>query len=108
MDPGISKLTTSMSQQFEGELSIDEIHQTLISMKNNKSPGLDGYTVELFQTYLEKITNFCIEVFELCIDSIQNILYTEVGVISLIPKGNKKIKRPISLLSVFYNKVLLV
>ena len=105
-DPDISKLTASMSQKLEGELSIDEVHQALINMKNNKSPGLDGYTVEFFKHFWKELHIFLVRYLNSAYSS--GMSYTQkLGVITLIPKGKKdrhylKNWRPISLLNVVY------
>ena len=105
-DPDISKLTASMSQKLEGELSIDEVHQALINIKNNKSPGLDGYTVEFFKHFWKELHIFLVRYLNSAYSS--GMSYTQkLGVISLIPKGKKdrhylKNWRPISLLNVVY------
>ena len=43
-----SKLSDKDSHDLEGEILYSEIALTLTNMKNNKSPGLDGFTVECF------------------------------------------------------------
>ena len=39
------------AQDLEGEILYSELAFALIYMKNNKSPGLDGFTVELFKFF---------------------------------------------------------
>ena len=41
-----NKLSDEKSATLEGEISYTEIANALKNMKNNKSPGLDGFTVE--------------------------------------------------------------
>lgn len=43
-----SKLSDQDAEKLEGEISYLELANTLKNMKNNKSPGLDGFTVEFF------------------------------------------------------------
>ena len=57
-DVGINKLSNSMSQKLEGELSIDEVYHALKNMKNNKSPGLDGFTAEFFKHFWKELHIF--------------------------------------------------
>ena len=105
-DVGINKLTNSLSQKLEGELSIDEVHQALKNMKNNKSPGLDGFTVEFFKYFWKELHIFLVRYLNSAY--LSGMPYTQkLGVISLIPKGNQdrhylKNWRPISLLNVVY------
>ena len=44
----IPKLDTHMKESLEGQLTLDEISLAIKNMKNIKSPGLDGFTVEFF------------------------------------------------------------
>ena len=41
-----NKLSDEESQDLEGEIKYSELGTSLKNMKNNKSPGLDGFTVE--------------------------------------------------------------
>ena len=47
-----SKLSDKDSQDLEGEILYSELASALKNMKNNKSPGLDGFTVEFFLFFL--------------------------------------------------------
>jgi len=42
----------------EGNISLNELTDALNSMKLNKSPGLDGLTVEFSKTFWEKYHHF--------------------------------------------------
>ena len=43
-----SKLSDKEPQELEGEITYSELTSALRNMKNNKSPGLDGFKVEFF------------------------------------------------------------
>ena len=47
MVENISTLTLREKFSHEGEITLDEASLALKSMKNNKSPGSDGFSVEL-------------------------------------------------------------
>ena len=47
----IKKLSDKESQELEGEISYSELTFALKNMKNDKSPGLDGFTVEFFKFF---------------------------------------------------------
>ena len=47
-----NKLSDEKSASLEGDISYTEIANALKNMKNDKSPGLDGFTVDLFQVFL--------------------------------------------------------
>ena len=101
------KLSDDEANSLEGNIALEEAATVLNSMKNNKSPGSTGFTVEFFKffwkdlgVFLVKSINYGFQIKEL--SSTQ-----KEGVITCIPKGNKCKKyiqnwRPISLLNVSY------
>lgn len=103
----IPKLTPLETQKIEGNLTYTEMLNSLKRMKNNTSPGNDGFTVEFFKFFwndigilLVRSINYAFSIGELSATQKQ-------GVITCIPKGNKdkallKNWRPISLLNVSY------
>ena len=46
-----NKLTIEESEKLEGDIKIDELSNALKNMKNEKSPGLDGFTVEFYKFF---------------------------------------------------------
>ena len=44
----IPTLTLQEKTSLEGKITLDEASAALKNMKNNKSPGYDGFTVEFF------------------------------------------------------------
>ena len=109
-DYSVPKLSKKNAELLEGKITYKELTSAMKSMKNNKSPGTDGFSVEFFKVFwlnlghhLLRSVNYSFEVGELSITQKQ-------GVITILPKGNKpreflKNWRPISLLNVTY-KVL--
>lgn len=102
-----SKLTVEERDKLEGEISIEEILFVLKKMKNNKSPGSDGFSVEFFKFFHKDI----IEFIKRAINEGYRIGTLSVtqkqGLITCIPKGDKsrellKNWRPITLLNVIY------
>ena len=104
---GIPKLTEDQKQITKGLITYDECLKSLKSMKNGKTPGLDGISADFYKF-------FWIDISDIVLDSInyafiKNEMSTDqrMGLISLSPK-KKKIKtalknwRPITLLSVDY------
>ena len=51
-------LTDIESSSLEGEITADEISKVLRNMKNNKSPGSDGFTVEFFKFFFKDFKHF--------------------------------------------------
>ena len=55
----VNKLDINQSYSLEGSLSYDEVSSTLKNMKNDKSHGGDGFTVNFFKMFWGKIGFFC-------------------------------------------------
>ena len=51
-------LTQLERSKIEGEITEDEIAHVLKNMKNNKSPGSDGFTVEFFKFFFKDLKTF--------------------------------------------------
>ena len=47
----IKKLNKEQAREMEGYLSIDELGMTLKNTKNNKAPGLDGFSFEFLKVF---------------------------------------------------------
>ena len=57
-DENLKKLTNDKKESIEGELTLTEIAFSLKKMKNDKSPGLDGFTREYFKFFWIKLKYF--------------------------------------------------
>ena len=95
----VEKLNQIETDSLEGPLTITELSNTLSNMKNNKTPGIDGFPAYFYKFVLRSI-NQCYETGELSTTMKQ-------AIISCLPKGDKpreflKNWRPISLLNVTY------
>lgn len=102
-----SKLSDKDSQDLEGEILYSELAFALKNMKNNKSPGLDGFTVEFFKFFWVDIGLFILKSLNYGYRTGSLSITQKQGVITCIPKPNKsrcdlKNWRPISLLNVIY------
>ena len=53
-----NKLSNQASEKLEGEISFSELLNALKNMKNDKSPGLDGFTIEFFKILLARFGEF--------------------------------------------------
>ena len=102
-----SKLSDHDSEKVEGEITHNELGETLKNMKNGKSPGQDGFTVEFLKFFWIDISSFVLRSLNYGY-RIGNLSVTQKqGIITCIPKPNKcrqtlKNWRPISLLNVVY------
>ena len=77
----------------EGKVSILECEQALKGMKNNKSPGYDGLTVEFYKTFWQDLSDLMINSFH---ESFHNGKLSEMqntSVLSLIHKKNECTKK---------------
>ena len=104
---GAVTLNEEENQKLEGEISLTEIATTLKNMKNNKSPGPDGFTTEFFKFFFIDIGQFLRRSFNESFTSGSLPITQYQGVITCIPKEGKpkqflKNWRPISLLNVTY------
>ena len=101
------KLSDKQSASLEGELSYTEIANALKNMKNSKSPGLDGFTVEFFKKFWIDIGIFILRSLNYGNRNGSLTITQKQGLITCLPKPNKsrlslKNWRPISLLNVIY------
>ena len=103
----IRKLSMNESKTLEGKITQKELNLALKNMKNNKSPGPDGFTVEFYKTFWAEICTFMLRSINYGFDHSNLSDSQKLGHISLLPKGNKPREfignwRPISLLNVSY------
>ena len=106
-DQSINKLSNIDQIKCEGEITESECINALKSMKNQKSPGTDGITVEFYKLFWNNVKEFYVNSINY---SFQTGSLTELqkqSIITIIPKQNKDLTsldswRPISLLNVDY------
>lgn len=99
------KLTNTESDALEGPILPEEALKVLKNMKNNKSPGSDGFTVEFYKFFWKDVGAFLLKSLNYSFE--HNILSTtqREGIITCIPKPGKTKRhlnnwRPITLLNV--------
>ena len=102
-----SGLSDLEQESLEGEITYEEAAQTLKRMKNNKSPGNSGYTVEFFKFFFSRIGHFLVRSLNHGFHVGKLSVTQRQGVITCIPKEGKNNQllsnwRPISLLNVSY------
>lgn len=102
-----STLTDEEKNKLEGDIQDEEIGFVLKNMKNNKSPGSDGFTAEFFKFFFKDIKIFLRRAINDCYRSGSMSVTYRQGLITCIPKGDKsrqymKNWRPITLLNVVY------
>ena len=103
----IPKLSDNIKQKLEGEITYSELTDAVKRMKNGKSPGSDGYTIEFFQFFWIDIGKFVYRSIKYGYKHGEMSVTQRQGIITCIPKGDKpkiymKNWRPISLLNSTY------
>ena len=98
-------LSEYRKNQLENEISIDELFDATMTLRKNKCPGLDGLSLEVYQTLWHNIKSPLYDNYLLCIDKGYLNESARRGIINLIPKKNRdelEISqwRPISILNV--------
>ena len=58
----LTKFSSSESDSLEGEISLHELSEALKNMKNEKSPGMDGFYCRFILIFLNRFKNFCFEI----------------------------------------------
>ena len=95
------------AKKLDGKLELSELHKALKNMKNEKSPGIDGFPAEFYKVFWGKLKDIILNAINESYDN--GVLSTSLrhGLITCLPKGTKprefiKNWRPITLLSVAY------
>ena len=86
------KLSDEEAQPMEGKITYEEAGTVLKNMKNNKSPGSDGYTVEFFKFFWKDLGHYLIRAIHFNFEL--KLLFTtqREGLITCIPKPEKNKK----------------
>ena len=100
-------ITENMKNDLEREVQLQECKMALESMKQDKAPGCDGLTVELYKCVFEEIQGDLYRMYMYCHEVGMLNSTARKGVISLLPKGDKdptmlKNWRPLTLLNIDY------
>ena len=103
----IPKLSTDESSNIEGLITYEQAFLSLRNMKNNKSPGTDGFSADFFKVFWGQIGHFVVRSINYGYFHKELSTTQKQGIITCIPKENKsryqiKNYRPISLLNTIY------
>ena len=108
----LPQVPASLCNGMSSPIAYTELSSAVFGMKNNKSPGPDGFTVEFFKTFWSDISHFLMRSFNYGLLHNALSITQKQSIITLIPKNAKhrtdiKNWRPISLLNISY-KILSV
>ena len=103
----LPKLEEEQAKTLEGKITYEEAASALKNMKNDKSPGSDGMTVNFLKFFWKDIGQFIVRSLNEGFKNGKMSITQREGIITCIPKGDKpreflKNWRPISLLNVIY------
>ena len=103
----IQKLQDSDRDNLEGYITYEELTRAAKAMKNNKSPGSDGFPVEFFKFFWNDLGHFILRCINESYDAGEFSFTQRQGIITCLPKPEKdkqflKNWRPITLLNVIY------
>ena len=102
----IPKLSETEKQKCEGYITKEECEKAVKYMKENKSPGLDGLSIEFYKTFWNELSGILIDSYNEAFETGELSDSRNLSVLSLIfKKGNRselKNYRPISLSNVDY------
>ena len=101
------KLSDNDARELEGEIKYSELAEALRNMKNLKTPGSDGFTVEFLKFFWVDLNTFILKSLNYAYKTGSLSITQKQGIITCLPKPNKspfylKNWRPISLLNVVY------
>ena len=76
-------------QNLEGILFLPEVFKSLKQMKNNKSPGIDGFTVEFYKSFSGNLEVYLVRSLN-DVFTMQKLSVTQnQSIITCIPKEGK-------------------
>ena len=104
IDPATPVLNETDRKMLDSSITEAELFDACMTLKSNKTPGVDGLTIEFYRRFWKKLSPMMLSMY--C-DSFQNgclPLSTRRGLISLLPKKGKDTRkienlRPLTLLN---------
>ena len=89
INKNIPKLTDNDKNSLEGEITLEEASIALKNMKNNKSPGSDGFSAEFFKVFWKSLGWFVVRSLNEGYRKEELSITQREGVIICIPKPDK-------------------
>ena len=105
-ESGVS-ITDVQKKRCDETITLNECKSALFSMKNDKSPGIDGLTVEMYKMFWNELAAFYLEAIQYGIENKKLHVSALRGLIMLLPKKGKdslllKNWRPLTMLNIDY------
>ena len=103
----VNKLDNLQSESIDGPLTYTEIHTALKQMKNNTTPGIDGFPAEFFKVFWKQLGMLILKALNNSFEKGTLSTSLQQCIIVCLPKKGKQrqfIKKwhPLSMLSVLY------
>ena len=103
-------LSLEQTQVLDQDISIEELKNAVKSTARRKSPGTDGFPIDIYIVFFQKLQHILLDAFNHDLEMGRMTITQRQGVIMLIPKSNRDLTyvknwRPIVLLNSDY-KVL--
>ena len=103
----LKQLSSVDFDEMKKPLTLDEVGRALHAMKNNKSPGSDGFPAEFYKYFWVDLKYIVMRMLRSCYESCVMPPSLQEGIIILIPKNGKPRNqinsfRPITLLNTSY------
>ena len=100
-------LSSQEKESLEGTITVKEAGEALKKMKNNKTPGTDGFSAEFYKFFWKDLQIFIVNSLNYGAKTGELSVTQKQGIITCLPKGNKprhflKNWHPISLLNTVY------
>jgi len=104
------ELTEQEANEIEGEITLEELTETLKKTSNNSTPGYSGFSYAFYKLFWSDLKFFILNSANYSFISGQLPVSQRMGIISLLPKGNKPKNlltnwRPITLLNCIYKLI---
>lgn len=103
-DIKVKELSEPMAKELDGLIKEWEVQQVISTLKNNKSPGLDGYINEFYKTFKKTISPLLLKAYHRALQSgTMAPSWREATIVVIHKEGKDSTKcqsyRPISLLN---------
>jgi hypothetical protein len=85
----VRKLDQQTVDNLEKAIDENEVFHVLINMKNNKSPGSDGFTVEFLIFFWKDLKAYIVQSINTIFVQKELPVSQRLGIISCLPKGDK-------------------